>query len=65
MSSEPQKSLTINHDGAYLTGSSVWGILHGLETFYQLVYGNDSDGLLVKEIDIIGEFKLLSVHTLL
>ena len=48
-------SLNVNHDGIYLTGSSVWGVLHGLETFYQLVYGGKDGSLFIKEIDIIGK----------
>merc|ERR1719431_152720 len=51
--STEEYSLSINDEGAQLTSGSVWGILRGLETFYQLLYGNAKDEVFVKEIDVI------------
>ena len=46
--------------GGWLSGGSVWGVLRGLETFYQLLYGNDNDDLFIKEVDIIGKKTVLN-----
>ena len=58
-------SLSVNRGGVWLNGGSVWGVLRGLETFYQLLYGNENDELLIKEVDIIGIIYYLSLVTIM
>ena len=57
---EEQYDLHIGAAGAYLYSDSVWGIVRGLETFYQTIYadfGLDGTAVLkVQEQDVNGQF---------